>query len=94
MLTRIGDFIRELSDEWVEDGVLAHGAALAFYTFFSLAPLLVLAIAVAGFAFGRSAAQGEIVARSKTPWDPMRPTRSRTCSPRRVGPPRESRRPS
>jgi len=61
-LTRIGDFIRELSDEWVEDGVLAHGAALAFYIFFSLAPLLVLAIAVAGFAFGRSAAQGEIVA--------------------------------
>jgi membrane protein len=61
-LTRIVDFIREVSDEWVEDGVLAHGAALAFYTFFSLAPLLLLAIAVAGFAFGRSAAQGEIVA--------------------------------
>jgi len=60
--TRIADFIREVSDEWVEDGVLAHGAALAFYTFFSLAPLLVLAIAVAGFAFGRAAAQGEIVA--------------------------------
>ena len=62
-LTRIVDFIREVSDEWSEDGVLAHGAALAFYTFFSLAPLLVLAIAVAGFAFGRSAAQGEIVAK-------------------------------
>jgi membrane protein len=61
-LTRIVDFIREVSDEWVDDGVLAHGAALAFYTFFSLAPLLVLAIAVAGFAFDRSAAQGEIVA--------------------------------
>jgi membrane protein len=62
-LTRIVDFLREVSDEWVDDGVLAHGAALAFYTFFSLAPLLVLAIAVAGFAFGRSAAQGEIVSR-------------------------------
>ena len=61
-LRRIMDFIREVSDAWAEDGVLAHGAALAFYTFFSLAPLLVLAIAVAGFAFGRSAAQGEIVA--------------------------------
>jgi len=60
-LTRIADFIREVYDEWGDDGVLAHGAALAFYTFFSLAPLLVLAIAVAGFAFGRSAAQGEIV---------------------------------
>jgi membrane protein len=62
-LTRIVDFLREVSDEWVDDGVLAHGAALAFYTFFSLAPLLLLAIAVAGFAFGRSAAQGEIVTR-------------------------------
>jgi len=62
-LTRIVDFLREVSDEWVDDGVLAHGAALAFYTFFSLAPLLVLAVAVAGFAFGRSAAQGEIVER-------------------------------
>ncbi|HBZ69837.1 MAG TPA: hypothetical protein DEP35_08930 [Deltaproteobacteria bacterium] len=61
-LTRMADFIREVYDEWAEHGVLAHGAALAFYTFFSLAPLLVLAIAVAGFAFGRSAAQGEIVA--------------------------------
>jgi len=60
-LTRIADFIREVYDEWGDDGVLAHGAALAFYTFFSLAPLLVLAIAVAGFAFGHAAAQGEIV---------------------------------
>jgi membrane protein len=59
---RVADFVREVADEWVEDGVLVHGAALAFYTFFSLAPLLVLAIAVAGLAFGRSAAQGEIVA--------------------------------
>jgi membrane protein len=60
-LTRIADFLREVYDEWGDDGVLAHGAALAFYTFFSLAPLLVLAIAVAGFAFGQAAAQGEIV---------------------------------
>jgi membrane protein len=37
------------------------GAALAFYTMLSLAPLLVVCIAVAGLAFGREAAEGQIV---------------------------------
>jgi YihY family inner membrane protein len=38
------------------------GAAIAYYTMFSIAPMLVIAIAVAGFIFGQEAAQGEIVA--------------------------------
>ncbi len=38
------------------------GAALAFYATFSLAPLLVIAIALAGFVFGADAARGEVVA--------------------------------
>jgi membrane protein len=37
------------------------GAALAFYTLFSLAPVLIVAVSVAGFVFGKKAAQGEIV---------------------------------
>ena len=37
-------------------------AALAFYTVFSLAPILILAIAIAGFFFGPEAARGEIFA--------------------------------
>jgi membrane protein len=37
------------------------GAALAFYTVFSLAPILTLSIAIAGFFFGERAARGEIV---------------------------------
>jgi len=37
------------------------GAALAYYALFSIAPLLLLVIAVAGLVFGRDAAQGEIV---------------------------------
>jgi membrane protein len=56
-------FLREVVDEWQRDRALTLGAALAYYTIFSLAPLLVLVIAVAGLAFGRAAAQGEIVAR-------------------------------
>ena len=37
------------------------GAALAYYTVFSMAPLLLVAIAIAGLVFGRQAAEGQIV---------------------------------
>lgn len=47
--------------EWVDDRAASKGAALAFYTLFSLAPILVLAIAVAGYFFGAEAAEGELV---------------------------------
>ncbi len=47
--------------DWSEDGASTLGAALAFYTMLSLAPLLVIVIAVAGFMFGREAAQGELM---------------------------------
>jgi membrane protein len=45
----------------MDDYASSMGAALAYYTIFSLAPLLLLVIAVAGFAFGAEAARGEIV---------------------------------
>lgn len=57
------EFLRETMQEWSKDNCLSLGAALAYYTIFSVAPLLVLVIAIAGLALGRSAAQGEIVAR-------------------------------
>ena len=41
---------------------MSLGAAIAFFTIFSLAPMLLAAIAVAGLAFGREAAQGAVVA--------------------------------
>jgi YihY family inner membrane protein len=37
------------------------GAAIAYYTMFSIAPILIIAIAIAGMIFGQDAAQGEIV---------------------------------
>ncbi len=46
---------------WIDHRAASKGAALAFYTLFSMAPILVLAIAVAGYVFGAKAAQGEIV---------------------------------
>jgi membrane protein len=36
------------------------GAAIAFYTMFSLAPMLVIVIAIAGFVFGQEAAEGAL----------------------------------
>jgi membrane protein len=45
----------------IADNVQRMSAALAYYTIFSLAPLLVIAIAIAGLVFGEKAAQGEIV---------------------------------
>jgi membrane protein len=47
--------------KWADDRGGRMGAALAYYTIFSLAPLLVIAIAVAGMVFGSDAAQGKIV---------------------------------
>ena len=47
---------------WVDDYAPSMGAALSYYTLFSLAPLLIIVIAVAGMVFGQDAAQGEIVA--------------------------------
>lgn len=53
--------IRETYAECKNDNVPLHAAALAYYTIFSLAPLLLIAIAVAGAAFGEEAARGELV---------------------------------
>jgi membrane protein len=47
---------------WIDHRGASKGAALAFYTLFSMTPILVLAIAVAGYFFGAEAAQGEIIA--------------------------------
>jgi len=47
---------------WIDHRAGSKGAALAFYTLFSMAPILILAIAVAGRFFGAEAAQGEIIA--------------------------------
>jgi membrane protein len=53
--------LREVYAEWSNDDALSLGAALAYYTVFSMAPLLVLVIAIAGLVFGRSAAEGRLV---------------------------------
>ena len=46
---------------WVEHRAWSEGAALSYYTAFSIAPLLLIAIAVAGLVFGEEAARGALV---------------------------------
>lgn len=47
---------------WIDDYAPSMGAALAYYTMFSIAPLLLIVISVAGLIFGVEAARGEISA--------------------------------
>jgi membrane protein len=49
-----------------EDEALSRGAAIAFYTVTSLAPVLLIVIAIAGLVFGKDAAQGAILAQLTT----------------------------
>ncbi len=54
--------LRDTANAWIDDRAPSMGAALAFYALFSVAPLLIIAIAIAGVFFGEDAARGEIVA--------------------------------
>src|SRR5579871_6424032 len=56
----IWDALKAVGTGYLEDRVPRLGAALAFYTILSSAPLLVIALAIAGLAFGREAVQGEL----------------------------------
>lgn len=58
----IWGILRATVDGFVEDRAMTMGASMAYYTLFSLAPVLVIVIAVAGLVFGADAAQGAIVA--------------------------------
>ncbi len=52
---------KESVTAWVDDYAPSMGAALAYYSLFSIAPLLLIAITIAGFFFGAEAARGEIL---------------------------------
>ena len=55
------DLCRKAVMAWVDDYAPSMGAAISYYTIFSLAPLLVIVIAVAGAIFGRDAVQEQVL---------------------------------
>jgi membrane protein len=54
------DLVKAAASGWVDDYAQSMGAALAYYTMFSIAPLLLIVISIAGLVFGDQAARGEI----------------------------------
>ncbi|WP_423194256.1 YihY/virulence factor BrkB family protein [Cupriavidus sp. H18C2] len=53
--------LKDTFSAWLDDYAPSMGAALAYYTIFSVAPLLLIVISVAGLAFGAEAARGAVV---------------------------------
>src|SRR5947209_7593695 len=54
--------LKQAGTQWVDDKAPRLGAALAYYTIFSLAPLLIIAIGVAGLVFKGGAAERHVIA--------------------------------
>jgi len=57
----LGLIAKDTVAKWTEDKCPQLGASLAYYTLFSLVPLLIVVIAIAGLVFGQEAAEGQIV---------------------------------
>ena len=51
--------LKQTFNRWSEDAAPRMAAALSYYTVFSMAPLLILAISIAGVVLGREAARGK-----------------------------------
>ena len=52
--------LREAAFDWVDDGAMRLSSSLAYYALFSLAPLLVIVVSIAGMVFGAEAARGQL----------------------------------
>ena len=61
LIRALAALLRRAGEAWIADNAPRLGAALAFYTLFSLAPVLIVTVSLAGVVFGDKAAQGEIV---------------------------------
>lgn len=62
MLQRAIDLIKDAAQTFVAGNAPTYAAAIAFFTVFSLAPLVAIVVVVAGFFVGRAAAEGELTA--------------------------------
>src|SRR6187200_591136 len=60
---RLGAVLMQTYSDWSADNATRLGAALAYYTLFSIAPVLIVVTGIAGIAIGRSSARAQI-----SPW--------------------------
>jgi membrane protein len=61
MFAKIWDLIKDTVSGFMADETLSRAAAIAYFTIFSIAPLLLIVIAIAGLVFGQEAAQAAIM---------------------------------
>ncbi|MCQ8241019.1 YihY/virulence factor BrkB family protein [Rhizosaccharibacter radicis] len=61
MLRFAWTLLRDTVNAYLEDDALSRGAAIAYYTVFAIAPVLVIVIAITGLAYGEEAARGAVV---------------------------------
>ncbi len=64
-LSNTWSFMKDMYAEWQADGCFQLAASLSYYTVFSLAPMIAVAIAVASYFFGREAVTGELYTQIK-----------------------------
>jgi membrane protein len=62
MLAKFWTILKQTVMGFIDDDCLSKGAAIAYFTIFSLAPMLVIAVAIAGLVFGNEAASGAVSA--------------------------------
>ena len=62
----IVSMVKEAALGWNDDGAASMGAAIAYYTLFSIAPLLIIVMAIAGFFFGAEAVQGQVYGQAQS----------------------------
>ncbi len=53
---------KQAGSEWLEDNAPSRAASLSYYTVFSIAPVLIIAVAIAGAVFGQQAVRGQLAA--------------------------------
>jgi membrane protein len=60
MLNRAWVLAKDTVEGFIDDGAMSRGAAIAYYTIFSIAPLLLICTAIAGLFFGQQAVEGAV----------------------------------
>lgn len=59
-IKKIYSFLKQVISAFLNDNILKYSASLAYYTIFSLAPMLIIIIAICGIIFGKEAIQGQL----------------------------------
>lgn len=60
MFKRFVDLAKKSVNAWLDDYAPSMGAAISYYTIFSMAPLIIIVLSVAGFIWGREAVEGQL----------------------------------